>query len=66
MPSPAPDASAPSPASPAGLPVSRDDAPLPIEGFRGTPEEIERQWFDQVYRGRGDSMPIKAQVPRLM
>ncbi|MGD0539827.1 MAG: OPT family oligopeptide transporter [Verrucomicrobiota bacterium] len=56
MPSPAPDASAPSPASPAGLPVSRDDAPLPIEGFRGTPEEIERQWFEQVYRGRGDSM----------
>jgi uncharacterized oligopeptide transporter (OPT) family protein len=29
---------------------------LPIEGFKGTPEEIERQWFEQVYRGRGDSM----------
>jgi uncharacterized oligopeptide transporter (OPT) family protein len=29
---------------------------LPVEGFRGTPEEIERQWFEQVYRGRGDSM----------
>lgn len=31
-------------------------AKLPIEGFKGTPEEIERQWFDQVYTGRGDSM----------
>ena len=29
---------------------------LPIEGFRGTPEQIERQWFEQVYRGRGDRM----------
>src|SRR3989442_7845916 len=30
---------------------------LPVEGFRGRPEEIERQWYEQVYRGRGDSMP---------
>ena len=37
--------------------MNRDDAPLPVEGFRGTPEEIERQWLEQVYRGRGDSMP---------
>ncbi len=29
---------------------------LPIHGFRGTPEEIERQWYEQVYRGRGDRM----------
>ena len=29
---------------------------LPIHGFTGTPEEIERQWYEQVYRGRGDSM----------
>ena len=29
---------------------------LPVEGFRGTPEEIERQWLEQVYRGRGDRM----------
>jgi uncharacterized oligopeptide transporter (OPT) family protein len=35
---------------------SAKESPLPIEGFRGTPEEIERQWFEQVYRGRGDSM----------
>ena len=32
------------------------DFELPIQGFQGTPEEIERQWFEQVYRGRGDSM----------
>ena len=32
------------------------DAPLPLAGFEGTPEEIERQWFEQVYTGRGDSM----------
>jgi uncharacterized oligopeptide transporter (OPT) family protein len=29
---------------------------LPIHGFQGTPEEIERQWYEQVYRGRGDAM----------
>ncbi len=29
---------------------------LPVHGFRGAPEEIERQWYEQVYRGRGDSM----------
>jgi uncharacterized oligopeptide transporter (OPT) family protein len=29
---------------------------LPVEGFMGTPEEIERQWFEKVYKGRGDSM----------
>ena len=30
---------------------------LPIAGFQGTPEEIERQWYEHVYRGRGDRMP---------
>lgn len=39
---------------PASDPQHKDE--LPIAGFRGTPEEIERQWFEQVYRGRGDSM----------
>jgi uncharacterized oligopeptide transporter (OPT) family protein len=33
-----------------------DQESLPIRGFRGTPEEIERQWYDQVYTGRGDRM----------
>ena len=32
------------------------DRLLPVTGFKGTPEEIERQWYEQVYRGRGDSM----------
>ena len=32
------------------------DRPLPVAAFKGTPEEIERQWYEQVYRGRGDSM----------
>ncbi|MGN6555064.1 MAG: OPT family oligopeptide transporter [Verrucomicrobiota bacterium] len=34
-----------------------DDSELPIQGFTGTPEQIERQWFETVYKGRGDSMP---------
>jgi uncharacterized oligopeptide transporter (OPT) family protein len=32
------------------------DRPLPVVGFKGTPEEIEREWYEEVYRGRGDSM----------
>jgi uncharacterized oligopeptide transporter (OPT) family protein len=27
---------------------------LRIQPFQGTPEEIERQWYEEVYRGRGD------------
>ena len=30
---------------------------LPLAGFQGTPEEIERQWLEQVSRARGDRMP---------
>ena len=33
------------------------DTPLRVEGFKGTAEEIEQQWFNEVYRGRGDVMP---------
>lgn len=33
-----------------------EDFELPIAGFQGTPEEIERQWFEKIYKGRGDSM----------
>src|SRR5262245_45799066 len=33
-----------------------EERPLPVAGFKGTPEEIERQWYEQVYRGHGDSM----------
>jgi uncharacterized oligopeptide transporter (OPT) family protein len=33
-----------------------EDRPLPLAGFEGAPEEIERQWRERVYRGHGDSM----------
>jgi OPT family oligopeptide transporter len=29
---------------------------LPVTGFEGTPEQIERQWYEQCYRGRGDTI----------
>ena len=29
---------------------------LPVDGFEGTPEEVERAWFEKCYRGRGDSI----------
>ncbi|MHC4350511.1 MAG: OPT family oligopeptide transporter, partial [Planctomycetota bacterium] len=29
---------------------------LPVEGFTGTPEEVEQQWYEQCYLGRGDSI----------
>ena len=45
------------PGQPTGsAPDGQSDFELPVEGFTGTPEEIERQWFEKVYRGRGDSM----------
>ncbi|SPE60426.1 Oligopeptide transporter OPT superfamily [Verrucomicrobia bacterium] len=34
--------------------VSDADLDLPIRGFQGAPEEIERQWFEKIYTGRGD------------
>lgn len=37
-------------------PLPEDDFELPVAGFQGTPEEIEQQWLEQVYKGRGDSM----------
>jgi putative OPT family oligopeptide transporter len=32
------------------------DHPIFVDGFGGSAEEIERQWFDKVYTGRGDRM----------
>lgn len=29
---------------------------LPLAGFQGSPDEIDRQWYERVYKGRGDSM----------
>jgi hypothetical protein len=45
-------------APPTDLSAATDDRdrPLPVSGFEGTPEEIEQQWYEQVYRGHGDSM----------
>jgi hypothetical protein len=45
-------------AAPTDLSAATDerDRPLPVAGFKGTHEEIERQWYEEVYRGRGDSM----------
>src|SRR3989442_5223720 len=36
--------------------AARESHALPTHRFVGTAEEIERQWYEQVYRGRGDSM----------
>src|SRR5262249_2170797 len=55
MPQIPPGRSAPAMALSAGATDVRD-RPLPVAGFKGTPEAIERQWYDKVYRGRGDSM----------
>src|SRR5436853_5903231 len=42
--------------SPSSADGAHEREALPVHGFRGTPEQIERQWYEQVYRGRGDSM----------
>jgi OPT family oligopeptide transporter len=34
-----------------------EDFELPVAGFTGTPEEIEQQWYEKVYLGRGDTLP---------
>ncbi len=43
---------------PAPAPAEHSSAvdALPVKGFRGTPEEIERRWYEEVYRGRGDRL----------
>ncbi len=33
------------------------DYELPVEPFRGTPEEVERAWYHRCYVGRGDTIP---------
>src|SRR5512144_1038405 len=46
------------PAEASGAParsMSDADLDLPIQGFKGTPDEIERQWFEKIYTGRGDT-----------
>src|SRR3954467_11690357 len=44
---------------PGDRPVTATDEqeqPLHVTAFKGTPEEIEQQWYEQVYRGHGDRM----------
>jgi len=43
------------PAAAHGHTPSDADLDLPIQGFKCTPEEIERQWFEKIYTGRGDT-----------
>ena len=42
----------------AGLSRKTEDTldALSVHGFQGSPEDIERQWYERVYRGRGDCM----------
>jgi putative OPT family oligopeptide transporter len=47
--------SAPATAPPSAA-ADEADPPLHVAAFTGTPDEIERQWYEQVYRGRGDRM----------
>jgi OPT family oligopeptide transporter len=46
-------------APPKELPADATDEqerPLHVAPFKGPPEEVEQQWYEQVYRGHGDSM----------
>jgi putative OPT family oligopeptide transporter len=36
--------------------IPHEDVPIPVEPFKGSPEEIERQWFEQLYLKRGAHM----------
>lgn len=46
------------PATPSDVPhtaaVPEHEYHLPVAGFTGSPAEIERQWYEQCYVGRGD------------
>jgi OPT family oligopeptide transporter len=53
------DKQAQGPSGSRGRPVPHDpyeDYELPVEGFKGTAEEIERQWYEKCYLGRGDTV----------
>lgn len=32
------------------------EKPLPLDGFKGTADEVEQEWYDRVYIGSGDRM----------
>ncbi len=37
-------------------PDAYENYELPVEGFKGTVEEVERQWYEKCYLGRGDTI----------
>lgn len=39
-----------------GAELKHEDIELFTEGFKGTPDEIEAQWYEKCYKGRGDTM----------
>lgn len=45
------------PPPPGGPHDPYEDYELPVEGFTGEPDQIERQWYEQCYVGRGDTIP---------
>ena len=47
---------APTESQSAPAPLACLAQPLPLDGFQGTPDEIEQQWYDRVYLGSGDRM----------
>ncbi len=57
MPQTSPGQAAPPIETPVGA-GHGSDRPLPVAGVKGTPQEILRQWYEEVYRCRGDSMAL--------
>jgi len=45
------DPQPPTPSTHAPEPAGGNEYELPLAGFKGTPEEQDRQWFEQCYRG---------------
>lgn len=53
----APTSALPPKTPPPGTPPDPyENYDMPTAGFEGTAEEIERQWYEKCYKGRGDSM----------
>jgi hypothetical protein len=40
-----------------------EDYELPVEGFKGTPEEIERQWYEKCYPDAGTPLGSSPGAP---
>jgi len=46
----------PGPAEPTAHEDPWADYDMPVDGFQGSPDEVERQWYDKCYVGRGDTV----------